>query len=123
MLTLRTDDVYDIFVAECEGQLDGGEAELRREVMSHQGARAIVLDLSSVYAVGEEGVALLSRLQRWARRRGIRFTIFNPRTSVRHKLETASTVPAFEIATLDEVMALTGAPTQDSSAGCRQQAA
>jgi len=115
MLTLRIDDVYDILVVECEGQLVGGEAdsELREKVISHQGVRAVVLDLSSVYAIGDGGLALLTFLQRWASERDIRFTIFNPRVSVRYMLETASSKSAFEIATLDEVMALTASPASN----------
>jgi anti-anti-sigma regulatory factor len=115
MLTLRIDDVYDILVVECEGQLVGGEAdsELREKVISHQRVRAVVLDLSSVYAIGDGGLALLTFLQRWASERDIRFTIFNPRVSVRYMLETASSKSAFEIATLDEVMALTASPASN----------
>jgi anti-anti-sigma regulatory factor len=115
MLTLRIDDVYDILVVECEGQLDGGEAdsELRSKVISHEGVRAVVLDLSSVYAIGEGGLALLAFLQQWASERDIRFTMFNPRVSVRYKLEAASSKSAFEIATLDEVMALTAPPASN----------
>jgi len=115
MLTLRIDDVYNILVVECEGQLVGGEAdsELREKVISHQGVRAVVLDLSSVYAIGDGGLALLTFLQRWASERDIRFTIFNPRVSVRYMLETASSKSAFEIATLDEVMALTASPASN----------
>ena len=115
MLTLRIDDVYNILVVECEGQLVGGEAdsELREKVISHQRVRAVVLDLSSVYAIGDGGLALLTFLQRWASERDIRFTIFNPRVSVRYMLETASSKSAFEIATLDEVMALTASPASN----------
>jgi len=115
MLTLRIDDVYDILVVECEGQLVGGEAdsELREKVISHQRVRAVVLDLSSVYAIGDGGLALLTFLQLWASERDIRFTIFNPRVSVRYMLETASSKSAFEIATLDEVMALTASPASN----------
>ena len=115
MLTLRIDDVYDILVVECEGQLVGGEAdsELREKVISHQRVRAVVLDLSSVYAIGDGGLALLTFLQRWASERDIRFTIFNPRISVRYKLEAAGSTSAFEIATLDEVMALTASPASN----------
>ena len=115
MLTLRIDDVYDILVVECEGQLVGGEAdsELREKVISHQRVRAVVLDLSSVYAIGDGGLALLTFLQRWASERDIRFTIFNPRVSVRYMLETASSKSAFEIASLDEVMALTAPPVSN----------
>jgi len=115
MLTLRIDDVYDILVVECEGQLVGGEAdsELREKVISHPRVRAVVLDLSSVYAIGDGGLALLTFLQLWASERDIRFTIFNPRVSVRYMLETASSKSAFEIATLDEVMALTASPASN----------
>ena len=115
MLTLRIDDVYGILVVECEGQLDGGEADsaLRSKVISHEEARAVVLDLSSVYAIGDGGLALLTFLHRWASDRDIRFTIFNPRVSVRYKLEAASSKSAFEIATLDEVMALTAPPASN----------
>ena len=123
MLTLRIDDVYDILVVECEGQLDGGEAgsELRSNVILHEGVRAVVLDLSRVYAISDGGLALLAFLQRWASDRDIRFTIFNPRVSVRYKLETAASTSAFEIATLDEVMALTAPPA--SSVPYLEQAA
>ena len=107
--------MYDILVIECEGLLEGGEpgTDLRAEVVSHYDASAIVLDLSRVYAIGDGGTTLLIMLQRWARERDIRFKIFNPTISVLYRLQTASSMSPFEIATLDEIMALTAVPRPD----------
>jgi anti-anti-sigma factor len=116
MITLRTDSVGDILVVECQGRIEGSDGALilREGVTSKTDARTIVLDLSEVYAIDDSGIALLVLLQRWAQGRDIRLKIFNPHTPVRDRLEHASSMSAFEIATLDEVMALLAVPTYDT---------
>ena len=52
-------------------------------------------------------------LQRWAQDHDIRLKLFNPRHSVRDHLEHASSMREFDIATLDEMMALLVAPIAD----------
>jgi anti-anti-sigma regulatory factor len=66
----------------------------------------IVLDLSEVSAIEASGLDVLLFLQRWAYDRDIQLKLFNPRMSVRDKLECVSSMPPFDIATLPEVMAL-----------------
>src|SRR5437899_11340710 len=71
-------------------------------------ARIVVLDLSEVYVLGGGGLGMLVYLQQWTRDHGIQFKLFNPSTSVRERLEHASSMSAFDIATLHEMMALLG---------------
>jgi len=49
---------------------------------------------------------MLMFLQRWAYDHNIRLKLFNPSQSVRDKLGHASSMREFDIATLDEMMAL-----------------
>ena len=49
---------------------------------------------------------MLVFLQRWAYAHNIRLKLFNPRPSVQDRFEDAVTIPAFEIATLDEMISL-----------------
>ena len=53
-------------------------------------------------------IGMLVFLQRWAYDHDIRFKLFNPVRTVQEKLEHASSLSAFEIAGLDEMMALLG---------------
>ena len=48
----------------------------------------------------------LAFLQRWAYAHDIRLTLFNPCRSLPDRLEYAGSIPAFEMATLDEMIAL-----------------
>ena len=49
---------------------------------------------------------MLLLLQRWAYDHDIRLKLFNPCKSVQDRLEHAGSMPDFDIATLDEMMAL-----------------
>ena len=108
MLSLHTESIGEIAIIECEGRIAGSEAafELRRAVYVQRHARIIVLDLSEVYAIEDGGLGLLAFLQRWAQGHGIRLKLFNPRQSVRGGLEHADPMRQFDIATLDEMMAI-----------------
>ena len=49
---------------------------------------------------------MLVFLQQWTHDHGIRLNLFNPRHSVHDRLEHASSIREFDIATLNEMMAL-----------------
>jgi anti-anti-sigma regulatory factor len=66
----------------------------------------LVCLLSEVRAIESSGLGMLVFLQRWAFDHDIRLKLFNPTKSVQDRLERASSLPEFDIATLDEMMAL-----------------
>jgi anti-anti-sigma regulatory factor len=108
MLSIHIENIGEMAVIECEGRIVRSEAafELRKAVNLQSDARIIVLDLSEVTAVEGGGLGMLVFLQRWAHEHHIRLKLFNPRQSVRDRLEHASSMREFDIATLDEMMAL-----------------
>jgi anti-anti-sigma factor len=108
MLTVYIENIGDMAVIECEGRIVQSEdaLKLRKAVNLQADARTIVLDLSEVSAIAGGGLGMLVFLQRWAQDHDIRLKLFNPRQSVRNMLEHASSMRDFDIATLDEMMAL-----------------
>jgi anti-anti-sigma regulatory factor len=118
MLSLHSDRVEDVAVVECNGRIVRSDSAfaLRDMVMSQKDARIIVLDLSGVSAVEGGGLGMLMFLERWAYDHDIRFKLFNPKRSVRERLELANSIPEFEIATPDEIQALLGGAHMQSAA-------
>jgi hypothetical protein len=114
MSNVHIDNVGDMAVVECEGRFVRSDAvfKLRDAVTSQADARVVVVDLTEVRAIGGGVICMLVFLQRWAYDRDIRFKLFNPTRFVRDKLEHASSMSAFQIAGLDEMMALLGQADQ-----------
>ncbi|MGA8618890.1 MAG: STAS domain-containing protein [Candidatus Sulfotelmatobacter sp.] len=108
MLSVHIDNIGEMAVIECEGRIVRSEDafKLRNAVNLVSDARIIVLDLSEVTAIAGGGLGMLVFLQRWANDHNIRLKLFNPRGFVRDRLEHASSMREFDIATLDEMMAL-----------------
>ena len=108
MLNIYIDNIGEMAVLECNGRIVRSEAalKLRHAVNSQGDSRIIVLDLSGVPAIEGGGLGMLVFLQRWAQDRGVQFKLFNPRQSVRDRLRQVNSMQAFDIATLDEMMAL-----------------
>jgi anti-anti-sigma regulatory factor len=108
MLIVHIENIGDMALIECEGRIVRSEAafKLRQAVNLQSDARIIVLDLSEVSAIEGGGLGMLVFLQRWAQDHDIRLKLFNPRQSVRDRLEQASSMREFDIVTLDEMMAL-----------------
>jgi anti-anti-sigma regulatory factor len=108
MLSVHIENIGETAVIECEGRIVRSEAafKLRAAVNSQRDARIIVLDLSEVPAIEGGGLGMLVFLQRWAHDRDIRLKLFNPRQSVRDRLEYINSMREFDIATLDEMTAL-----------------
>jgi anti-anti-sigma regulatory factor len=114
MLSIYVDQIGEMAVIECEGRLVRSEAglKLREAVNSQREARIIVLDLSEVAVIEGSGLGMLMFLQRWAQDHHIRLKLFNPRQAVRDRLEHVSSIQEFDIATLDEMMALLAGASQ-----------
>ena len=108
MFTTYVDNLGDMAIIECEGRLVRSDAAfaLREAVTSQHDARILVLDMSAVTAIEGGGLGMLVFLQRWAYDQDRRLKLFNLRPAVRDRVEQASSMHAFEIATLDELMAL-----------------
>ncbi len=108
MLTIHTENIGDLAIIECEGRLVRSEAafQLRDAVTVQVDASVIVLDLTEVHALEGGGLGMLIYLQRWAQDHDIRLKLFNPSSSTRHRLEQASTMQEFEIASLFEMSTL-----------------
>ena len=124
-MTLHFDNFGDMVIVECEGRIVGSDAvfALRNAVTSQTDARMVILDLSEVEALGGGGIGMLAFLQRWARERGIRLKLFNPSRSLLLKLEQTYFIPAFELATIDEVLAYlstTNDPAAMKSTGAQE---
>jgi anti-anti-sigma regulatory factor len=108
MLSVHIENIGELAVIECEGRIVRSEAALglRGAVHSQRHVRIIVLDLSEVSAIEGEGLGMLVSLQGWAQDHDIRLKLFNPRQSVRYRLEHANSMRQFDIAALDEMMAI-----------------
>jgi ABC-type transporter Mla MlaB component len=108
MFAVDSENFGDMAVLECEGRLVRSDAAfmLRDAVMSQQDAGIVVLDLSEVSAIEGGGLGMLVFLQRWAYDQDIALKLFNPCLAVRERLERADSMRAFDVVTLDEMMAL-----------------
>jgi anti-anti-sigma factor len=79
---------------------------LRDAVVAQEHVSVVVIDLSEVDSIEGAGLAVLGYLQRWAHRNQIRLKLFNPSRIVRNMLKHAGSSFQFEIASLEEAMAL-----------------
>jgi anti-anti-sigma factor len=108
MTNIHVDQVGEMAVIECEGRfVRSDEAfQLRDAVTAQHNAHVIVLDLTEMQAIGGGGIGVLVFLQRWCRDHDIRFKLFNPSRLVQERLENTNAMSEFDIASLDEMMAL-----------------
>ncbi len=107
MLSVGIENIGDMVVLSCKGSIVRSEAasKLREAVTSQANARIIVLDLAEVHAIEEEGLDMLSALQRWALDHNMQFKLFDPSSSVRSRLEHNESMQ-FDIARFKEMVAL-----------------
>lgn len=110
MSNIHVDRVGDMAVVECEGRfVRSDEAFKLRDAVTSQGdSHVIVLDLTETRALGGGVVGVLVFLQRWCQDHDIRFKLFNPSRMIRERLENTNAMSEFQIASLDEMMALLG---------------
>lgn len=110
MLKIDLETIGDLAIIECSGQIVQRSAafKLRQAVMSQSASRTIVLELTEVRVIGGLGLDMLLYLQKWAHVHNVRLKLFNPSGYLLERLNATSPLPEFEIATLDEMMALLG---------------
>jgi anti-anti-sigma regulatory factor len=108
MLRIQTENIGNLAILECEGRIVNSESafRLRNAVTSQINASVMVLDLTEVHALDGGGLGMLIFLQRWAHDHHIQLKLFNPSSSVRHRLEHASTLYEFELTRLHEMTEL-----------------
>ena len=75
-------------------------------VQSQADAPVIALDLSEVNAISGGGLGMLAFLKHWAREHDIHLKLFCPSEAVLDGLAQNRSLPAFEIATFQEMMGL-----------------
>jgi anti-anti-sigma factor len=124
MLKIQTEHVGNLAILECEGRIVNSESAfgLRNAVTSEIDASVTVLDLTEVHALDGGGLGMLVFLQRWAHDHHIQLKLFNPSSSVRHRLEHASTLYEFQIAPLHEMTELLIRAEEQQSEVCSQVA-
>jgi anti-anti-sigma regulatory factor len=108
MLSVHFENAGEMAVIECEGRIVRSEDafKLRNAVNLQSDSRIIVLDLSEVSTIAGGGLGMLVFLQQWAYDHDIKLKLFNPRLSVWNSLEHTNSMREFDIATLDEMIAL-----------------
>jgi ABC-type transporter Mla MlaB component len=108
MLILGIERIGDMAIVECKGRIVRRDAALKlREVVTAQpDVRIVMLDLTKVTAIEGGGLGMLWFLQRWAEDHDIHFKLYNPTSSVRHKLEHNHAKLRFDIATFEEMVSL-----------------
>lgn len=108
MFTVHIENVGAITVIECEGRIEKSECALKLHdaVTSQLNSRAIVLDLTGVHVIEGAGLGMLWFLQNWTQSHDIDFKLFNPTNSVLNRLECNKAMLRFDIATIEETVAL-----------------
>ena len=106
-MQIRIDALSDLSVLEGEGEIVSMEdaLRLRYAVMSRR-APDIIMDVTEVSAIEEEGLEMLLFLRRWTVAHDIRLRLYNPSSSVRARLQQAGCIS--EITTLNEMVGLVG---------------
>ena len=118
MMSANVERLGDLRVVECDGRIVRSQAAfaLRDTVTAQSDARLIVLDLSEVNALEGGGLGMLMFLQRWAENHHIHLMLFNPRSSVRARLEQASSPIPFQIVSLEKLLELLAEADKGASA-------
>jgi anti-anti-sigma regulatory factor len=108
IMHLHIEKIGEMTIIECAGRVVSSDNafRLRDAVTSQRDARIIVVDLSEVRSIEGGGLGMLAFLGRWAHDHDIQFKLFNPTKSVCDRLESLSTLPDCDIATLGEMMDL-----------------
>jgi anti-anti-sigma regulatory factor len=108
MLDLVIKKIGELAIVGCKGRIVRSEAafKLRKAVLCLGDPQIIILDLSEVSAIEGGGLGMLLFLQKWACDHGIQFKLFNPKKSVRDRLQLASSIRALNIASVQEIRSL-----------------
>jgi len=106
VLNVHTDRIGDVAVIACTGELTDEEqvSRLYAAALAQWHSRLLVVDLTKVESLGQDGIRALTDLQAWANHCRTDLKLFNPRSSVRCKLrEWTKSKDSLEIVTLDRL--------------------
>jgi hypothetical protein len=108
MFGVHQEKIGDVSVIICKGKMAGCDAslELGDEVRRHGDASVALLDLSELISLGADVIGMLVVLQVWTRGLGIQFKLYDPPLGVLKNLRRLRSTTEFEIATIDDVLAL-----------------
>jgi anti-anti-sigma regulatory factor len=108
MFGVHQEKIGNVSVIICKGSMAGCDASLKLgdEVRRHGDARVVLLDLSELVFLGADVIGMLMVLQVWTRGLGIQFKLFDPPPGVLQNLQRLRSTAEFEIATIDDVLAM-----------------
>jgi anti-anti-sigma regulatory factor len=114
MFDIFLDRVGDVAVLQPDGRFVQADAvfALRYAVTSLGNARAIVLDLSEVEALGDGGLDMLASLHQWTCAHCIGLKLFNPSNFVQQRLDRANWAWLPEVASRGEILAILAAASE-----------
>jgi anti-anti-sigma factor len=106
MLTIEIEKTGDLAVVRCRGRLVRGQevSTLKNAVVSENGTRIVVLDLSEVEMIDAGGLNALVSLHHWTRGRGIQLKLVNPSQFVREVLVRTQLDHVFDISSLHDAL-------------------
>jgi anti-anti-sigma regulatory factor len=108
MFGVHQEKIGNVSVIICKGSMAGCDASLKLgdEVRRHGDARVVLLDLSELVFLGADVIGMLMVLQVWTRGLGIQFKLCDPPPGVLQNLQRLRSTAEFEIATIDDVLAM-----------------
>ena len=117
MLDVTSENRGNAAILRCSGRIVAGEEAwaLYNTVISQQGKRVIVLDLTGVSRIDAGGLGVLVSLRRWARVAGVKLRVI-PSKAVKELLDLAGLRPLFEIRSTENPQPALNLP-KDSAIG------
>jgi len=117
MLSAGTENRGNVAIFRCSGRIVAGQEAwtLYNTVISQQGKRVVVLDLTGVSRIDAGGLGVLVSLRRWARVGGVRLQLI-PSKAVEELLDLAGLRPLFEIRSTENAQPEVSLP-KDSAIG------
>jgi anti-anti-sigma regulatory factor len=106
MLTVSAERFGKLAVVECKGRIVHSEDvfKLRDAVQAQASADMITLDLEEIKALGGGGLGMLVFLAKWARDRGVRFTLYGPSNPIVKGLSGTGSSTELEISSFPKMM-------------------
>ena len=118
MLDVTSENRGNAAILRCSGRIVAGEEAwtLYNTVISQQGKRVIVLDLTGVSRIDAGGLGVLVSLRRWARVGGVKLRLI-PSQAVQELLDLTGLSSQFEIRPRVSAPSLPADPWEDSAIG------
>jgi anti-anti-sigma factor len=106
MLMIDVEKTGDLAVVRLSGRLVRGPevSTLKHAVVSENGTRIVVLDLSEVEMMDAGGLNALVGLHHWTRSHGIQLKLVNPSPFVKELLVTTGLDHVFDISSLHDAL-------------------